>query len=267
MKTKFLFFLVLLTFQFFSCRKDSAETREYIEITIEGEKDSEIITDPEFIIEGNVLKVKQKTEVIAEIRFSDELLETGEKKPVYVKLPVGHCDNKDAARPCDEQITMFLQSYTKVDELFSARLKGKLWVKDELKEVEVVISGTLDEDFQKISGQLWYDVNENNLFDSNENGVNGVSVTIETDEGVYQSDITGRIPNHAYKDGYFELMASTKKLNTITVDLPQVGLVFVEKNVGSDPAKDSDFDSNGQVTGLKVNKGDIVVVNAGLKKK
>lgn len=266
MKTNLGLVLCMVTLMLFSCRKDSIEKTEYIEVIIEDDNTSGLIENPEIIVQGNVLMVKQEDEVVLEMKFNKDIVEAGGVKPIFVKIGNVGCDNADPDHPCGDEISMFIDTYTKVEEQFFARLKGKLWVENELKEVEVVLSGELDEDFQKICGQLWYDANKNDIFDTHENGINGVKVTIETDEGVYQTDVTG-IKFSSVIDGYFELMASTKKLNTITVDLPPLGLKFVEKNVGGNPDKDSDFDQNGQVVGLKVNKGEKIKLDAGVKQK
>lgn len=259
------FFIALTILVLFSCRKDEFIYREYIEVVIDGDTENSILVEsPEVIIKQNLLTITHQGEDVMVINFGEEGLHIGENHPVFVQLPFGGCDDTKN-NPCAGNMKVILTDLAKIDEFFTGTLEGKIQKGDEINEIKLNFSVILDDDLQLISGRLWFDNNANNLFDFYENGIMGVEVSLSYDGKLKEKKMTGRFNSSI--DGYYEFFASTKYLNDIKIHLPEIGLIFVEKNYGNDPLKNSVFDQNGEVVGLKVNKGDQLIINAGVKRK
>lgn len=262
MKTKFVTLLAVLGF--FSCRKDELIISEYIDVKVDQHDDMSMqIKDPRLILDGNVLKLIAEDKTIIEIDLGLEKPKIGFNQPVRVILPFGFCDDKTS--PCKGNISMNLTSFGQVGEIVKGEITGKIYIDDQWKDITISFNVSLNDEYQKISGQIWFDINKNNLLDVNENGINGLTIQSKVNGMQLDKKISAKKPHSVSVDGYFELKTSTKYANDIIIDLPPLGLVFVEKNFGSNPLLNSHFDSNGQINGLIVIKGDKVVINAGLR--
>lgn len=98
-------------------------------------------------------------------------------------------------------------------------------------------------------GQLvWYDINKNDVWDSNENGINGLKVNLWRNNlgrwGIYDFKITGQKPGTPSDDGYFLFCAPPGEYY-VEVIMPPLGLVRVRPNIGNNRQLDSDINSNG----------------------
>lgn len=91
---------------------------------------------------------------------------------------------------------------------------------------------------------VWYDINENSIQDSNENGINGIKVEIWRLDGgsfeLYDLQFTGHKPGTASDDGFWKVCAppGTYYINYI---IPPFGLVPVIANAGFNDQIDSDL--------------------------
>jgi hypothetical protein len=189
----------------------------------------------------------------------------GLNQPVRLSLPFGFCDDKNL--PCKGNISMTLTSLGQIDEIVKGEIIGKLFIDNQWQDIRLSFNVFLNDEYQKISGRIWYDTNKNNILDLNENGINGLMIQSKANGIKLDKKASGKKSQSLYAsvDGYFELKASTKYANDIIIDLPPIGLVFVDKNIGSNPLINSHFDPNGQINGLVVKKGDKIVINAGLR--
>ncbi len=83
---------------------------------------------------------------------------------------------------------------------------------------------------------VWYDINQNSIKDSYENGINGMPVELYRLENgtwnLYAVEMTGNKPGTPSEDGYFKFCAppGTYRINML---LPETGLVPVIKNMGA----------------------------------
>ncbi len=117
---------------------------------------------------------------------------------------------------------------------------------------------------------VWYDINKNDIWNTNENGINGLEVRIwKKIQGqwyVWDTAKTGAKPNSPSGDGYCRFCAPDGEYY-IEVLLPPLGLVKVRANVGNDENTDSDLTgANGPGTTdvfLIVPGTDIPVLKAG----
>ncbi len=86
-----------------------------------------------------------------------------------------------------------------------------------------------------IGERVWYDINENDVFDGFENGINGLPVNLwRLKNGtweLYETILTGHKPGTPSDDGYFKFCAPPGTYE-IRVDLPGYGLVPAVKDVG-----------------------------------
>ncbi len=262
MKTKFVILLTVLGF--FSCRKDELIITEYIDVKVDQNDEMSMqIKNPQLILDGNLFKFNTENNTVIEIDLGTNEPKLGLNQPVRLSLPFGFCDDKTL--PCKGNISMTLTSLGQVDEIVKGEITGKLYMDNQWQDIRLSFNVSLNDEYQKISGQIWYDINKNNLLDSNENGINGLRIQSKANGMELDRKISGIKPFSTFVDGYFELKASTKYANDIIIDLPSIGLVFVDKNIGSNSLINSHFDPNGQINGLVVNKGDKIVINAGLR--
>lgn len=261
MKTKFVILLAVLCF--FSCRKDELIITEYIEVKVDkNEELSMHIKEPMLILDGNIFKFNADNKTVVEIDLGKKP-KIGINQPVRVILPFGFCDDKTLK--CNGNLSMNLTSFSVVDQLVKGEITGKIYIDGNLEDILLSFSVTLNDDYQTISGRIWYDINRNNIHDVSENGINGLCIRSQANGMELDKKISSEKPFSASVDGYFELKASTKYTNDISIDLPPIGLIFVEKNGGTNPLLNSHFDANGQILGLVVTKGDKIVINAGLR--
>jgi uncharacterized repeat protein (TIGR01451 family) len=86
----------------------------------------------------------------------------------------------------------------------------------------------------KIGDLVWYDVDKDDIHDSNENGINGLTVELYKQLNgswiLYDTEITGHRPNTPSDDGYFEFCAPPGTYY-IKVIMPPLGLVLAKANV------------------------------------
>ncbi len=96
----------------------------------------------------------------------------------------------------------------------------------------------------KIGETVWYDINTNNIQDSDENGLNGILVNLwrQTTDGsyyIFESLYTGNNPATQSEDGFYKFCAAPGTYY-IEVVMPPRGLVEAVANVGFDENLDSD---------------------------
>ncbi|HLO54261.1 MAG TPA: SdrD B-like domain-containing protein, partial [Saprospiraceae bacterium] len=95
-----------------------------------------------------------------------------------------------------------------------------------------------------IGDLVWYDLNRNDVWDSNENGINGLPVNLWRNVGgtwiIWDTKFTGFKPNSPSADGYFNFCAPPGQYY-IEVIIPQLGLVRARPNIGNNEEIDSDL--------------------------
>jgi hypothetical protein len=95
----------------------------------------------------------------------------------------------------------------------------------------------------RIDGFVWYDINNNDVLDNFENGINGIRVNVyRKNEGVWQlieDSFTGHRPNTPSGDGYFEFCVRPGEFY-VEFEMPPIGLVRVRAKRGNNPNRDSD---------------------------
>lgn len=104
----------------------------------------------------------------------------------------------------------------------------------------------------KIGDNVWYDINKNDIYESFENGINGIKVNLWRNHFgtwiIWDFDITGPKPNNPSLDGYFEFCAPPGQYY-IQVIMPQLGLVQALPDRGNNEQNDSDINNaNGSGT-------------------
>ena len=92
---------------------------------------------------------------------------------------------------------------------------------------------------------VWYDVDMDNIWDDNENGINGLEVTLYRNRNgrwkKWDQQVTGHKPGTPSDDGYYKFCAPPGEYY-IHIDLPPYGLVPVRSDIGNNELRDSDFD-------------------------
>ncbi len=113
-----------------------------------------------------------------------------------------------------------------------------------------------------IGNLVWYDVNENDIWDSVENGINGLTVNIYQLNGsdwvLYDNTLTGHKPGTPSDDGWYEFCVDPGEYY-IEVILPPLGIVPTVAHVGTDELIDSDIDNThglGTTASYVVTSGD-----------
>ncbi len=94
-----------------------------------------------------------------------------------------------------------------------------------------------------LGGEVWYDLNENDMRNSNEDGINGIPVVLwkrvdgqwEFQEVTY----TGPVPNTPSDDGYYKFCVLPGEYH-LEFLMPPNSLVTVRPNIGPDESIDSD---------------------------
>ncbi|MDF1698557.1 MAG: SdrD B-like domain-containing protein [Saprospiraceae bacterium] len=98
----------------------------------------------------------------------------------------------------------------------------------------------------KIGENVWYDVNEDDTYDDNENGINGLKVYLwRLNNGVWEvwdETTTGKKPNSPSDDGWYQFCAPPGTYY-IEIILPPTGLVQVIPFVGNNKFRDSDINN------------------------
>ncbi|MEE9438119.1 MAG: SdrD B-like domain-containing protein, partial [Saprospiraceae bacterium] len=117
---------------------------------------------------------------------------------------------------------------------------------------------------------VWYDINENDIWDSEENGINGLEVNLyQLQNGsyvLYESTLTGHKPGTPSDDGYFKFCAPPGTYY-IEVMMPPIGLVQTNPNIfnnlpitnSNESTADSDLTNNygaATTTSFTVKSGD-----------
>ena len=110
---------------------------------------------------------------------------------------------------------------------------------------------TVDAGYYKcvpIGDLVWYDINKNDMWDSNENGINGLKINLWRNNAgiwtIYDFKYTGQKPGSPSDDGYFMFCAPPGEYY-IEVIMPPLGLVRARPNIGTNEEYDSDIYSNG----------------------
>jgi hypothetical protein len=111
---------------------------------------------------------------------------------------------------------------------------------------------TVDAGFYKcvpIGDLVWYDINKNDVWDSNENGINGIRVNLWRNNfgtwTIYDFKFTGQKPGSPSDDGYYSFCAPPGEYY-IEVVMPPLGLVRTRPNIGNIEDYDSDIYSDGK---------------------
>ena len=109
----------------------------------------------------------------------------------------------------------------------------------------------------RIGDNIWYDVNENDVYDDTENGINGMKVflwrKINGQWVVWDQTTSGQKPNSPSDDGWWEFCTSPGEyyIEIITPPANAANMVLVNAVpfVGNNPFKDSDINNaNGKGT-------------------
>lgn len=107
----------------------------------------------------------------------------------------------------------------------------------------------------KIGEQVWYDTDKDDIWDPNENGINGLKVElyrrVNNNWVLYDYEFTGHKPNTPSDDGFFQFCAAPGTYY-IRVVMPPLGLVQAKANVfgvrsltaSNEQKNDSDLTNN-----------------------
>ena len=100
-----------------------------------------------------------------------------------------------------------------------------------------------------IGDLVWYDINKNDVWNTNENGINGLKVNLWRNHfgswTIFDFKYTGQKPGSPSDDGYFMFCAPPGEYY-IEVIMPPLGLVRAVPGVGNNREFDSDIQSNGK---------------------
>ena len=111
----------------------------------------------------------------------------------------------------------------------------------------------------QIGDRVWYDTNKNDVWNTQENGINGLKVNIWRNHfgtwTIWDFTFTGQKPGSPSDDGYFSFCVPPGQYY-IQVIMPPLGLVQALPHRGNNPAIDSDLtNSNGPGTTNAFNVG------------
>lgn len=105
---------------------------------------------------------------------------------------------------------------------------------------------------------VWYDINKNDIWDTNENGINGIRVNLWRNHFgiwmVWDYKYTGQKPGSPSDDGYYNFCAPPGEY-LIEVIMPPLGLVRVRPRIGGDRTIDSDINSDGKTDVFQLASG------------
>ncbi|MCZ2102541.1 MAG: T9SS type A sorting domain-containing protein, partial [Chitinophagales bacterium] len=115
-----------------------------------------------------------------------------------------------------------------------------------------------------IGDLVWYDINKNDIWDTNENGINGLQVNLWRNHFgtwmIWEHTFTGHRPGTPSDDGYWSFCTPPGEYY-VEVIMPPLGLVRARPNVGNNRFIDSDItNANGPTTTNK-----FTVVSGGTK--
>jgi len=109
-----------------------------------------------------------------------------------------------------------------------------------------------------IGDLVWYDINKNDVWNTNENGINGLKVNLYRNHfgtwTIWEYKYTGHKPGTPSDDGYFMFCAPPGEY-FIEVVMPSLGLVRARPNIGTNEEYDSDINSNNRSDVFRVNSG------------
>ena len=109
-----------------------------------------------------------------------------------------------------------------------------------------------------IGDLVWYDINKNDVWNTNENGINGLKVNLWKNHLgnwlIWDFKYTGQKPGSPSDDGYFGFCVPPGEYY-VEVIMPPLGLVRSRPNIGSNREIDSDIKTNG--------KTDVFIVQSG----
>lgn len=98
----------------------------------------------------------------------------------------------------------------------------------------------------RIGNNIWYDVNENDIYDNTENGINGMKIFLWRNVNglwiLWDQTTSGQKPNSPSDDGWWEFCTSPGEYY-IEIIMPPTGLVQTVPFVGNDPFRDSDINN------------------------
>jgi hypothetical protein len=102
----------------------------------------------------------------------------------------------------------------------------------------------------KVGNLVWYDTNKNDIWDAEENGINGLQVNLRrADKSLVETQITGHKPNTPSDDGWYEFCAPPGRYYIEFILPPNNKLVPARPFIGGNSTKDSDVNgSNGPGT-------------------
>ncbi len=113
----------------------------------------------------------------------------------------------------------------------------------------------------RIGENVWYDVDEDDVFDDFENGINGLKVFLwRLNNGsweIWDYTTTGKKPDSPSDDGWYQFCAPPGQYY-IEIILPPTGLVQVIPFVGNDVFRDSDINNGngpGTTNSFTINNG------------
>ncbi|MBK7636470.1 MAG: T9SS type A sorting domain-containing protein [Saprospiraceae bacterium] len=103
-----------------------------------------------------------------------------------------------------------------------------------------------------IGDLVWYDINKNDIWNTNENGINGLKVNLWRNHFgtwmIWDFKYTGHKPGTPSDDGYWKFCAPPGEYY-VEVIMPPLGLVRARANVGTNEENDSDItNANGPTT-------------------
>lgn len=104
----------------------------------------------------------------------------------------------------------------------------------------------------QVGDKVWYDINKNDVWNTNENGLNGIKVYLYRNHFgtwmVWDVKNTGPKPGSPSDDGYYQFCVPPGQYY-VKVEIPEIELVQVRPNVGNNSLIDSDLtNANGKGT-------------------
>jgi hypothetical protein len=105
---------------------------------------------------------------------------------------------------------------------------------------------------------VWYDINRNDVWNTNENGINGLKVNLWRNHFgtwvIWEYKYTGQKPGTPSDDGYFNFCAPPGEYY-IEIIMPPLGLVRARPNIGTNEEFDSDINSNNRSDVFRILSG------------
>jgi len=103
-----------------------------------------------------------------------------------------------------------------------------------------------------IGDRIWFDDNNNGIFDNNEDGVPGIGVTLfsTVDNDVGDGDDVAVETTQSNQDGFYSFINIPPGKYYVRFDPTVAGQEYTDKDVGADDTKDSDVDPDSRNTAL-----------------